>query len=86
MNAITRRHRKLETKLVPPVDEEGTRLVEQIRERRRRRLPQRDESPKKTRCRKCWRMAVNRAHLPKPSGASGSESAIDENCPLDSLT
>jgi hypothetical protein len=45
MNAITRRHRKLETKLVPPVDEEGTRLVELIRERRRRRLAAEGREP-----------------------------------------
>lgn len=38
MNALTRRIRKLEQRVFPLEDVEGLRMVEQIKERRRRRL------------------------------------------------
>jgi hypothetical protein len=38
MRTIIRRLRRLEERFVPPVDEEGQRLAELLRERRRRRL------------------------------------------------
>jgi hypothetical protein len=45
MNALNRRLRKLETKFVPPVDEEGMRRVQAIRESRRLRLAAEGREP-----------------------------------------
>ena len=45
MNALNRRLRKLETKFVPPVDEEGMRRVREIHESRRRRLAAEGREP-----------------------------------------
>ena len=45
MNSLHRRLRRLETKLVPPVDVEGMRLVAMLRERRRRSLAAEGREP-----------------------------------------
>jgi hypothetical protein len=55
MNALNRRIRRLETKLIPPGDEEGMRLVALLRERRGRDLPAAGREPHEA----PWRENVN---------------------------